>query len=268
MSIALCTIAQDETTALQLWVTHHTICAPTAHLYILDHESRGDSARLMRQLSNDDNVTVIPVRHADSFDYNWLTRTVEDFIVFLLRSFDVVGFCEVDELLHTPNYVNIDAFVADKKDVQFHRATSKCIVHHYPQEPDINWSKPWIAQRLRWYSSQRYSKVALMRRPVYFKNGFHGTYNVGDILPDPELWCLHTHQADFATTMARHRKNAGRIWCGDSRKSECGMHQRLDNPEKVSKYLLCDLDNPFEYAQTEDIPQSVKDSYKICLQSL
>jgi hypothetical protein len=266
VSLALFTIVQDETTQLELWLAHHRQCAPTAQLYVLDHDSQGDSQTVLRA-AQQLGAVVIPVRHSKSFNYYWLARVVEDFAAFLLRSFNCVGFTEVDELLYPVKHATLEQYLAATPG-EFYRATARCVVHYYPQEPNIDWTRPWLAQRTRWYTSLRYSKWALMRRPVYYRAGFHDAYNIVPADPDSNLILLHTHQADFATTLARHRKNAGRLWDGDSRASECGQHQRLDNPERVTKYLLCDLDDPLQYAACEDIPADIKTAYTVCLPNL
>jgi len=263
MSLALFTIVQDETTALELWLAHAQLYAPTAQLYILDHDTRGDGIATL-QRAQQLGAIIVPVRHARSFNYHWLARVVEDFAAFLLRSFLCVGFSEVDELLYPVQHQTLEAYIAAAPG-EFYRAAARCVVHYYPQEANIDWQRPWLAQRTQWYSSARYSKWALMRRPIYYRAGFHDAYNVLPLPPDESLLLLHTHQADFMTTLARHRKNAGRLWHGASRLNNCGQHQRLDNPEQVKKYLLCDLDNPREYAACTDIPADIKMAYKACL---
>jgi hypothetical protein len=256
--LALFTLAQDEIDLLPVWLRWHQRYAPDADIYILDHESRGDAADYFSCLP----VTVqrIPVYHGWSFDYDWLTRTVEDFTSFLLRSYRAVAFCEVDELLWpwTETYPTLGA-VAHAEPAAFVRAQGLCPVHHYPEEPDIDWRAPVLSQRRDWYTSRRYSKVCLAQKPVYWHNGFHGAYNVPAALPTSHLLsCLHLHQADYATTLRRHQRNAGRLWSPAFRTSPLAVHQRLDNPEQLQRYLLCDLDKPDSYAVLAPIPAAMK----------
>lgn len=267
MSLALFTIVQDETDLLRLWLAHHRVYAPTAELYVLDHESAGDAALLLQEIQAD-GVTVVPVRHSESFDYDWLTRTVEDFAAFLLRSYAAVGFCETDELLlprPTGSYSTLEQFVEDAA-TPFVRAEGWCVVHHHPEEPPLRLEQPLLMQRQHWYQSTRYSKVCLFRRPVYWKNGFHSAYNVPPtIAPNPELLCLHLHQADYTMALRRHQLNAGRSWDARFRMSDLGVHQRLDSPNELARYLLANLDNAREYAALQEIPASYKESYRVCL---
>lgn len=267
MSLALFTIAQDETDSLRLWLTHHRTYAPTADLYVLDHDSAGDAA-LVLQDAQADGVTVVPVKHDISFDYDWLARTAEDFAAFLLRSYGAAGFCEVDELLW-PRPGNDCATleqVLHWRIGPFFRAEGWCVVHHHPEEPALQLNRPLLAQRRHWYCSRRYSKICLFRRPVYWKNGFHEAHNVPAALePDPLLMCLHLHQADYALALRRHQRNAGRMWDARFRTSELGAHQRLENPGDLERYLLANLDSPREYAELQDIPAEYKESYRVCL---
>lgn len=265
MDLALFTIAQDETDSLRLWVATHKHYAPAAHLYVLDHGSVGDAAEVLQELSAD-GVTVVPVRCALSFDYDWLARVVEDFLGFLLRSHDVVGFSEVDEML-VPNVVRYATLHELLKDspAPFYRAIGYGVVHHHPEEPDMDWTQPVLAQRKHWYQTLRYSKICLARYRVFYSRGFHTAHNVpDDHEPHPELFCVHLHQADFKTALRRHQRNAGRIWHGRFRVSPEGTHQRLENPAELERYLLADLDAPTTFAPLTDIPEHYK-QYRICL---
>ena len=257
MRQALFTIAQDETDLLPLWVSHHRRAYPGAAIYVLDHDSVGDAAVYLRE-ARKLGVVVVPVHHAESFDYNWLARTVEAFGAFLLRSHETVGFSEVDELL-VP-LAPLELSVSQP----FARATGYCVVHQHPAEPDLRWGESILAQRKYWYRSERYSKVAMFQQPVYYRDGFHRAYNVPDTLePAPDLLCVHLHLADYQTTLRRHQRNAGRLWAPRARLSPEGIHQRLDDPEKLQRYLLCDLDRPEQYAQLEEIPANIKE--RVCL---
>jgi hypothetical protein len=266
MNHACFTIAQDEIDLLPLWVEHYRTYAPNAELYVLDHDSVGDAAYYLEQLKRD-GVHVVPVRHDESFDYVWLINVVQRFQEFLLQSYAAVAFSEVDELLlPVPGtHQTLDALMTVSHDV-FLRATGRCVVHHRPAEPDMDWRQPFLAQRQHWYTSTRYSKVAIARLPVFYSAGFHAAHNVpATLAPHPELLCLHLHQADYKTTLRRHQRNGGRVWSSRFRLSPEGIHQRLDNPADLERYLLCDLDNPTEFAQLVEIPQALRETYRVCL---
>jgi hypothetical protein len=266
MSMAVFTIAQDELDLLPLWLAHYRHYAPDASLYVLNHDSMGNADWYLRSLGWDGDVTVVPVHHADSFNYDWLARVVEDFSAFLLRSHDTVGFSEVDELLlpAPDKYATLHELLAAVPDT-FVKAQGRCVVHHHPDEPAMQWERPILAQRLHWYPSTRYSKIAFMRTPVYYTHGFHRAYNVPDAWqPHPDLTCLHLHQADYQTTLRRHQRNGGRVWSPEFHKSDTGVHQRLENPNGLQKYLLCNLDSPREYAELEPIPELYKEQYTVC----
>lgn len=266
MSQAVFTIAQDELDLLPLWVAHYRAYAPNSELYVLDHDSVGDAAYYLEQIKQD-GVHVVPVHHAESFDYDWLARAVEDFMRFLLRSYATVCFSEVDELLlPLPSaHSTLDGFNTAHSD-EVVRAQGYCVVHDRAKEPDVDWSRPVLLQRQHWYPSSRYSKICVARTPVFYSAGFHSAYNVPSSLPvSSSLLCVHLHQADYKTTLRRHQRNAGRSWSGKFRISPQGVHQRLDNPADLERYLLCNLDKPTEFAQLVEIPQAIKDAYKVCL---
>lgn len=265
MSLALFTVAQDETDSLRLWVATHRYYAPEAHFYVLDHGSVGDAAEVMQELAAD-GVTVVPVQHALSFDYDWLARVVEDFLAFLLRSHAVVGFSDVDEIL-VPDILKYKTLhdVVAASPAPFYRATGYSVAHHYPTEPDMDWTQPVLAQRQHWYPTNRYSKICMTKYRVFYNRGFHTAHNIPDTYEkNPDLFCVHLHQADFKTTLRRHQRNAGRIWDGRFRTSPEGLHQRLDSPPELEMYCLANLDDPKNFAKLLDIPEQYK-QYRICL---
>ena len=176
-------------------------------------------------------------------------------MAFLLRSHEIVGFSEVDELVMPVPAMYESLYPALSADQPFFRATGYCVVHHHPEEPDMDWTQPLLAQRKHWYRSERYSKICFARMPVQFKHGFHGAWNVPAALPaSAALRSIHLHQADYQTTLRRHQRNAGRFWAPEFRLADVAVHQRLDNPADLERYLLCTLDNPTEYATLEPIP--------------
>ena len=274
MAPAVFTIAQDEIDLLPLWVNHYKTYAPHADMYVLDHDTQGDACLYLAHLKEKMGVNVVPVHNKESFDYGWLTRVVEDFMGFLLRSYDAVLFSEVDELVLPSLDTNhgypglVELLAAKLKAIPVVRATGRCVVHHHPGEPGMQWNKPLLAQRQHWYRSNYYSKVCAASMRVYYGKGFHTAYNIPDALePDPDVVCLHLHQADYQTTLRRHQRNAGRFWSPEYRLSPQGIHQRLDNPADLERYLLSDLDNPRQFAALEDIPLAYKEQYLVCKQA-
>lgn len=264
-SLACFTIAQDESIGLRLWLAHYKTYAPEAAIYILDHDSAGSFRNELAEMAAQYGATVVPVHHAHSFDYDWLARVVEDFMAFLLRSFSFVCFSEVDELVLPVDGTNLNEFI-NQRDDRVYRACGYSVVHAYPNEPDLDWHKPILRQRQNWYPSLLYSKVCLSSFPLFFKYGFHKAHNVPDALPGHKnLLLCHLHQADYKTTLRRHQKNAGKFWSYVFRLNDKALHQRLDNPSDLQKYLLCDLDNPLEYAKLEPIPNALKEVYSACV---
>lgn len=263
-NLACFTIAQDEDIGLRMWLAHYRTYAPTAALYILDHDSRGSYREELRTAAADYDAVVVPVRHGYSFDYSWLTDVVNRFMQFLLSSHDAVCFSEVDELVF-PTTGTLEELV-NGSNAKFFRAAGYGVVHAHPAEPDLDWHAPILRQRKNWYSTAKYSKICIARLPVFFKYGFHETSNVPSVLPPHEkLLLLHLHQTDYKTTLRRHQNNAGRFWSPAFRLHELSVHQRLDNPSDLEKYLLSTLDNPVEYANLEPIPPEYQERYTACV---
>lgn len=264
-SLACFTVAQDESIGLRMWLAHYAQYAPDAAIYILDHDSAGSFKTELQDLASAYGAIVVPVHHRHSFNYEWLKNVVETFMAFLLQSFSFVCFSEIDELVMPVDGTNLNEFI-NAHDARVYRACGYNVVHAYPTEPDLDWHKPILRQRQSWYPSLLYSKVCLSSFPVFFNYGFHKAYNVPEGLPGHKsLLLCHMHQADFKTALRRHQKNAGKFWSPTFRLNEKALHQRLDNPSDLQKYLLCDLDNPTEYAKLEAIPAGLKDAYTACV---
>lgn len=262
--LACFTIAQDEDIGLRMWLAHYRTYAPTATLYVLDHDSRGSYRDELRAAAAAYDAVVVPVRHGYSFDYAWLTDTVVRFMQFLLVSHAAVCFSEVDELVF-PTTGSLEEIV-NGSDAKFFRATGYGVVHTHPDEPDLDWHAPILRQRKNWYRTVKYSKICIGRLPVFFKYGFHETTNVPEAWPAHEkLLLLHLHQADYKTTLRRHQNNAGRFWSPAFRLHELSLHQRLDSPGDLEKYLLATLDNPVDYAKLEPIPPAYQERYTACV---
>ena len=262
--LACFTIAQDEDIGLRMWLAHYKTYAPTAAIYILDHDSRGSYRDELLSAAADYGAIVIPVKHGYSFDYAWLTDTVERFMRFLLSSHSAVCFSEIDELVFPTDGTLED--IVNKSNAKFFRAAGYGVVHAHPDEPDLDWHAPILRQRKNWYQTKKYSKICLARLPVFFKYGFHEATNVPEAWPAHEkLLLLHLHQADYKTTLRRHQNNAGRFWSPAFRLNELSLHQRLDNPGDLEKYLLASLDNPVEYAKLEPIPAEHQERYTACV---
>lgn len=263
-NLACFTIAQDERVGLQMWLAHYNTYAPTATLYVLDHNSRGSYRDDLLSVAAKYGAVVVPVHHGHSFDYAWLTDVVTRFLTFLLASHSAVCFSEIDELLFSPTGSLEN--VLTQTQVPFFKAAGYGIVHTHPAEPDLDWHEPLLRQRQNWYRSPRYDKVCIARLPVFFKYGFHEATNVPQALaPYKDLTLLHLHQIDYKTTLQRHQNNAGRFWSPLFRLHPLSLHQRLDNPSDLEKYLLCQIDNPKEYAKLELIPADYKERYTACV---
>jgi hypothetical protein len=148
----------------------------------------------------------------------------------LLMGYDWVVFAEVDELIATRGNL-IEDIEATKADAI--RVNGYEIVHQPKDEPPLDWDKPILAQRGRWYRSRTFSKVAIGRVPLKWNVGFHGC-NVNPEI-DPRFTLIHLHRLDLNTAIARCAERQGRPVSKETTHNRWGW-QNLLKPNEVKKH--------------------------------
>lgn len=242
-SRAVFTIVQDEATFLPVWLDYYSRYFDASDIFVLDHDS---TDRTTERLG--DRCHVVPVHRSKSFDHEWLHSTVEEFQSFLLSSYDAVLFSEADE------FVVVDPSAHDGLDayIESLRATAACCtgynVVHYPDEPPLRFDEPLLAQRSYWHASELYSKRLLGRMPLAWSVGFHAESNAPAIAPDPHLYLIHLHRADYEHCLARHRAARQRDWSEYDVRAELGWQNRIVDPDEFRDWFFhgSDIGGPRE----------------------
>ena len=224
------TIVQNESAFLPIWSRYYQRHLAACDLFVLDHDSTDQktidtAARLNR----------IPVHRSESFDHHWLRDVVERFQAFLLESYDLVLFTEVDEIVAADPRSwpqGLGAFLEHKPipATGYVRCTGYDIVHQ-PQdgEPALDWGRPLLKQRSCCRRSERYSKPLLGERPLPWSLGFHRLRPRKKKLPAPdsELLLLHLHRIDYDTCRDKTLENAARHWSPRDVEDGLGYQNRI-----------------------------------------
>lgn len=250
-SRAAFTIAQNEPRFLPLWLRHYGRHFDPADIYVLDHDSSDGSTEGLEGVCN-----VVPVHREESFDHMWLRGAVEDFQSFLLRSYETVLFAEVDELVVADprRYRDLGHYMDELE------SSAACCsgynVVHYPEEAPLRFEEPILAQRRYWHPSPNYSKRLVARIPLSWNAGFHKEFNAPDALPDPDLYLIHLHRADYEYCLARHRAAASRKWPEGDLQWNLGWHQRVVEDGEFREWFFNGAD--LEGAEREPIPEHLR----------
>jgi len=256
---AILTLVQNDTTFTQRWVDYHRQAFDD--MYILDHDSQGEAADLLSDIGQT-AATIIPVHNPHSYDAVWMINVARFFFSAILQSYDAVAFVAIDEFL-VPRSGELKTFIQDfvkdgRAENWIIRAAGYEVVHHKDQEPPLNWNSiPWLAQRKAWYPCRTYSKPVLAKEPIFWTPGFTNASNVPDRVTE-ELLLVHLHRIDYDECLRKHREARAREWKPEMKGEGPYRQNRLEEPEALSRWMLCDSDSTREYAKLEGIPEHVR----------
>jgi hypothetical protein len=220
---AVFTIVRDEEFMLPLWLRYYERHFDRSDMYVLDHNTIDGST---------DNLpcNVFRVEHDLGFDHNWILRTVRGFTEELLKEYEHVLFCEVDEIIWHPdglaNYVS-------KPPMGCVRTQGFEIWHDRFTEKPIDLSQPILSQRKFMRPHQAYSKPLLTNQPLDWMFGFHNCFQI--VEQDPSLWLIHIHFLDYE--VACMRQWARKKWkMADDVSNGLGSYQAYVDKEYTEWY--------------------------------
>jgi hypothetical protein len=261
---AIFTMVQNDTVFTERWVDYHAQFFDV--VYVLDHDSEGDAEEVLwgiRQVTaGREHVSVLPVHNYCSYDAPWMVRIVRQFQAFLLQSYDVVAFTAVDEFLAT-RQGDLSGWleIFGSSGAWATRAAGYEVVHYRDQEQPLDWHADlWLPQRKMWYPCQKYSKPVLSKFPISWTPGFSNASNMSDVLTvSDDLLLLHLHRIDYDTCLRKHRETRAREWAPADKNAGPYRHNRLEEPEALSRWMLCNADDTANYATLEPIPAVIRD---------
>ena len=244
--VAVFTIVQNEPTFLPVWSRYYQSHVPSRDLFVLDHDSTdATTITAARELN------YVPVHRNESFNHHWLRDVVERFQSFLLESYELVLFAEVDEIVAPDPQVwpqGLGQFLDNKPMTKsgYIRCTGYDIVHQRHQgEPALDWNLPLLGQRRFCRRSKRYSKPLLAGHPLQWEVGFHRLRPRENLMsdPDPELLLLHLHRVDYDTCRAKTLENASRRWSAADVSAGYGYQNRIVHDDEFERWFHTDFDD-------------------------
>lgn len=241
---AVFTIVQNEPVFIRVWSRYYQQHIAADDLYVLDHDSTDATT-----LETAAQLNRVPVHRLESFDHRWLRDVVERFQAFLLQSYELVLFVEVDEIVAPDPRLwpsGLAEFLHERSLPRdgFFRCTGYDIIHHrHDGEPTLDWDRPVLKQRRYCRRSEVYSKPLLSARPLEWSLGFHALRGPGAEMPppDPELLLLHLHRADYETCRSKKLENASRQWSVEDIEAGAGYHNRIVEQEEFDRWFYGDF---------------------------
>jgi hypothetical protein len=195
-SRALLTIVRNEAVFLPLFLRYYSQFFAADDIYVLDHGSTDGSTEVggfNREM----------VSHA-YVDHSWMRDTVQARQHELLKSYEVVLFCDVDEII-APNPKKYDGLgdYIDRMTADYVNCRGVELIHQKDTEPPIDLDRPILDQRSWWFRNFQYSKPLLSRVPLEWVAGFH--YRTDETSnQDVQLNLIHLHRMDYTLCWERH----------------------------------------------------------------
>jgi len=203
------------------------------------------------------NFRVIPIldrnyRH-EQLIVNWVTSIQHE----LLADYHSVLYTDVDEFVWSSRGLGlfIDEYAGDVE-----RCTGYEVVQSIEEEPDLDLSRPLLAQRKYWYYSPIYSKPLLARIPLTYNVGFHDAVQSINRRANPELLLIHLKKMDYKLALARNLERQASEQGSEAFKKrmtwgEPGYHAYLDH-HNLEKWWYLSADTG-QHANFELIPDHV-----------
>lgn len=198
-SRAVVTMVRDEPEFLTIWLDYYSRYFAPEDIYVLDHQtSDGSTSR-----GGFNRVPVVrPV-----FSERWFTDVRAEFQHELLRTYDLVVVCDVDEIIAPlPKWGHLGTYL-DRFDEDFVNCVGYELLHIPEREPPLDLARPVLDQRRHWFRNPLYDKPSVASVPMEWGLGFHRRAD-GLVSYDPDLFLLHLHRMDYDLCLTRHRRRA------------------------------------------------------------
>lgn len=237
------TIIRNEPVLLKIWLKNHKKLF--GDMYVLFHQSASD---LERSLCEQYGATYFNIHNGESYCWIWLTDTANKFASFLLNSYELIAYSDVDEIIVDPK--NLLRYPKLFPDVT--RCVSLNVVHDCKNEPAaLDFNKPLSIQRPKHFWPDMGMSKPIIKRSSNHKwdVGFHIlkeevgiNLHVVDIdkLPhiNMNLFLVHLHFMDIEFMLDRHRQRGQFDKIAEyERQNELGRQSWLEHKNQARAWL-------------------------------
>jgi hypothetical protein len=248
-SRALITMVHDEAVFLPLFLAYYGRFFAPSDIYVLDNETTDGS-------TDGDGFVRIPVERG-AVDHAWMVRTVQELQHELLRRYDVVVVCDVDEFLApVPEWGTLGEYL-DGFAEEWVNCLGYELLHDPLTEPPLDLARPVLDQRGQWYVNGAYDKAAVATVPMDWRLGFHGRSDFQS-RPDPDLRLIHLHRMDRDVCLQRHVGRNRRPWAPEDEAEGYAAHNRIVDEEAFERWFSTDS----SFAGFEIRPEPIRASWR------
>lgn len=263
MRLAIFTLLRNEPVFFPVWLHHYLQHVPAEDIYVLDHESSGDALDVLHSLQAEHKFNLLRLQHHWAYHATWMANVTRYFQTFLFSTYPLVLFSAVDELVLPRPEVTMRLPVFAERILE-EKPFVKCngfeVVHNADEESALTITQPWLNQRRWWYHSPRYSKPLLSATPLYWQPGWFGAVNVPTYEPPfRDLLMVHLHKIDLQLCVEKHQQVISQPLDPEFR-AGVFTHNMLEDPAKLSRWLLSDASDSSKYAQLVEIPTGLKET--------
>jgi hypothetical protein len=197
MKIAVLTMVKNEHVFLPIWLSHYTRHFGLENLFVIDNGSDDHC------LDGLDIKNIFRVA-SDTFDDFVRAEFVSDIQNALIRYYDLVVFCDVDEILVVDPMLKVDLReYLNKISTPTVSPVGLNVIHNRSAgEKDLELSRPLFAQRKFVQFDAHYCKPIVTKSPVRWGAGFHELPGRPEFF-DNNLFLFHLRAFDQNLTMSR-----------------------------------------------------------------
>ncbi len=234
-SRAVVTMVRDEREFLPIWLEYYSRHFDAEDIYVLDHLTGDGSTRRT-------GFNRVPVVH-ELVEQAWFNEVITDMQHRLLRWYDLVLICDVDEIVAPhPAWGTLGAYL-DRFDEEFVNCVGHEVVHVPQHEPALDLGQRILGQRRRWFRSPLYDKPLLATVPMEWGLGFHRRAD-GLTSYDPDLYLIHLHRMDYGLCLARHVRRRNMAWSEESLRDGMGGQNRIADEAEFPQWFFADTGIP------------------------
>jgi len=243
---AVMTMSRDEAFFLPIWLRYYSRFFAPEDIYVLDHDSTDGS-------TDGDGFVRIPA-HREEFDNVWQRDFVAARQSELLERYDTVLYCDTDELVVPhPSLGDLGDYI-DRFDEPFVNCLGFEVIHLPDREPALDPERPITEQRGHWCWNAFYNKVSLTREPVAWAPGFHRLEDF-TFAPDPDLYLVHLHRADYEQCHQRHQTRSSTGWSQHDLDRGWGTHNHIVDEADFQHWFFNETGMPGYRIYIEEIPE-------------
>jgi len=205
--IAAITMARDDEYFLSRWIAYYGKQLGTENLYILlDGTDQVEPANSGRA-----HITKLPHKQlsraaGDKYRINKLSELAHE----LLKTYDIVIGCDSDEFLIVDPKINstLPKYLSNKKIHTTLSGLGLDVGQHLYNEAILDTTAPFLEQREYALLSTRYTKPAVINKPVEWGSGFHSIKHHNFHI-DKNLYLLHFGAIDMNMLEEKAKKRGG-----------------------------------------------------------